>query len=102
MPDRLDRVLTRRRDRRDDAGEDPDGDADAEAEEDRPERDHRLQGQPALDHRADDHGQADPERAAADGETHGFREELVEDVAAAGADGLPDADLARPLRDGDE
>ena len=44
----------------------------------------------------------DAEHAAADREQHGLDEELAEDVGAPRAERLADADLARPLGDGDE
>src|SRR5581483_3860315 len=80
------------------AEEDADHGRDHERYDDRPGGDHRAE-------RADPHlGETDPdghaEGAADEGQEDGLDQELGEDVAALGAEGLADADLPRPLGHG--
>src|ERR1700730_19411822 len=84
--------------------EETDADGDAERHEDRRRgkdgwgRRRYHQRQDSCEAEADQ----DPERAAQAGEEHRLDQELQQDVLTTGADRLSDADLARPLRDGDE
>ena len=59
-------------------------------------------GEKALIRNAARPADHDAEHPAHAGQGHGLGQELPEDVAPARAQGLADADLARPLRDGDE
>ena len=66
----------------------------------------RVEGEAPAGELADDGGDDEPDddadQAAEEREGQGLDEELGEDVAAARADGLADADLARPLADRDQ
>src|ERR1043165_5391930 len=107
VPEGFDRVQPGRSIGRVDAEEQPDRDRDEKREKDRRDRHHggreagggdRRKVRSLRRQRAAGYAQR-PAQAA---ENHRLDEELGEDVAPARADGLADADLARPLGDGDQ
>src|SRR4029079_18155998 len=90
--------LARRPDAEDDADPEAGGSGDREG---RGIEDEAPAGEPADERRDDEPGE-DPDQAADKRQRHGLDEELAEDVAAAGAEGLANADLAGPLADRDQ
>src|SRR5215213_5246323 len=89
------------------SGPDPEDQADAYRDADAghygPYRNRRGQlGYEEHDNPAHDDGEDDPDQAAQQRQSHGFEEELGDDVAAPRAYRLPDAYLLRPLGHADE
>src|SRR5262245_15055151 len=86
-----------------DAEDESDKDRDGHPAHDGPERDRGGElGQEEHDHVADHDGEDHSEDSPEGGQRHGFEQELADDVAFAGPDGLSDADLAGALGDADE
>src|SRR5262245_56527145 len=86
-----------------DAEDESDKDRDGHPAHDGPERDRGGElGQEEQDHVADHEGEDHAQDTAEGSQRHGLEQELADDVAFAGADGLADADLAGAFGDADE
>src|SRR5689334_22743263 len=96
-----DRIEHRRATRGIDARDEADSGADADADEDRPDLNGRRQRRDRGECLGEADAEGDAQRGADGRQRRRFDQELVQNVAAARAERLPDSDLTRALGDGD-